>query len=56
MMEKLAGRHITAGNVEKSWGGVSSKIKKDDFAAAFWQWLDRFKKCVAIGGSYVEKS
>jgi len=56
MKEGLTDRHIAAGDLKKTWEGVSTTLKKDHLAAAFWQWLDQGEKCVDIGDSHVFKS
>jgi histone-lysine N-methyltransferase SETMAR len=52
---KLAGLSLKQETFQKSWEGVVRTIPKEDFAAAFCQWMERCEKCVRIGGDYVEK-
>jgi len=55
MKKELAGYHIAPWQLQKGLVGVSSTLKKDDFAAAFRRWLDKCKKCVDIGSSHIDK-
>jgi [histone H3]-lysine36 N-dimethyltransferase SETMAR len=52
----LAGKTITAQSFKKEWEGAVRTLSAADFADAFQQWHRRCEKCVAIGGSYVEKT
>jgi hypothetical protein len=52
---ELAGLSLKQETLQKSWEGVVRTIPKEDFAAAFRRWMERCKKCVQIGGDYVEK-
>jgi hypothetical protein len=52
---ELAGLSLKQETFQKSWEGVIRTILKEDFAAAFRRWMERCKKCVRIGGDYVEK-
>ena len=54
--EALAGNIIAADSVKNAWDGVTITIAKEAYAAAFQRWFERNKKCVRIGGGYVEKS
>ena len=37
------------------WERACGRVPSDAFAAAFDQWIERLKKCVEVGGNYVEK-
>jgi hypothetical protein len=47
---------MTLGEFKKKWEEVIRTLTEDDFARVFERWLNRCKKCVRIGGGYVEKS
>ena len=55
MKEGLAGRHLDQKSFMKAWGGVASMFTKEDFAAAFREWLEQSEICVRVGGNYAEK-
>ncbi len=52
---ELAGLSMNQETFQKSWEGVVRTILKEYFAAAFRRWMEPCKKCVGIGGDYVEK-
>jgi [histone H3]-lysine36 N-dimethyltransferase SETMAR len=54
--EQLSGLHLDQDSLKTTWEGVTKIIAKEEFAAAFRRWYKRCKKCVRIGGDYVEKS
>ena len=51
----LEGRRLTQDTFKKEWEGVIRSVSKDDFSAAFNKWIERYQKCIRIGGGYVEK-
>ncbi len=53
---ELAGLTLTQDTFKKGLEGAVRSIMAADFAEAIWGWLQRHKKCVSIGGGYVEKS
>jgi histone-lysine N-methyltransferase SETMAR len=53
---ELAGLTLTQDTFKKEWEGAVRSITTADFAEAFRRWFQRHKKCVLIGGGYVEKS
>jgi histone-lysine N-methyltransferase SETMAR len=52
---KLAGLSMNQETFQKNWEGVVRTIPKEDFVAAFRQWMERCEQGVRIGGDYVEK-
>ena len=52
----LAGTTLTRNTFKKEWEGVVRTLKEDDYTTAFMRRYERCKKCVEIGGDYVEKS
>jgi hypothetical protein len=54
--EELAGLHLTQDSLKSAWEGVMRNITEDEFAVAYSRWLERWEKCIHIGGDYVEKS
>ncbi len=56
LKKELAGITLAPGDFIKEWGRLLKTISKEDFAKAFVRWQERCKKCIRIGGSYVEKS
>jgi hypothetical protein len=55
LKSELAGLSMTQESFQESSNGVIRSILQDDFAAAFRRWMERSKKCVWMGGDYVEK-
>jgi hypothetical protein len=53
--KELAGLTLTRESFKKDWEGAVRTLSAADFAEAFRQWFRRCKKCVVIGGGYVEK-
>jgi histone-lysine N-methyltransferase SETMAR len=53
---ELAGLTLTQDSFKKEWWGAVRIITAADFAEAFRRWFQRHKKCVSIGGGYIEKS
>ena len=53
---ELAGLTLTQQTFKKEWEGAVRSLTAADFAEAFRQWYQRCEKCVAIGGSFVEKT
>jgi histone-lysine N-methyltransferase SETMAR len=41
--------------IKKTWEGVIRSIAVEEFAAAFRGWYKRCRKCIDIGGKFVEK-
>ena len=56
MKNKLAGELMSSETFSKMWFGVAATLTKDDFTAAYQKWLERHRKCIRVGGSYVDKS
>ena len=56
MMKMLSGEFLTPETFKKRWDGVAATLKKDDFTTAFQKWLERHRKCLRVGGTYVKKS
>jgi [histone H3]-lysine36 N-dimethyltransferase SETMAR len=54
--EQLSGLQLDQDSLKQTWEGVTKSIAKEEFAAAFRRCYERCKKCVRIGGDYVEKS
>jgi hypothetical protein len=54
--EALAGTTLDQDSLKTAWEGVIRTITADDFAMAFWPWFERAKKCVRIGGNFIQKS
>jgi hypothetical protein len=54
--EGLGGQSLDQDTIKNAWEGVTRSITAIDFAAAFRSWLERCKKCVRLGGEFVEKS
>jgi hypothetical protein len=54
--KELAGLTLTRESFKKDWEEAVRTLSAADFAEAFQQWFRRCKKCVAIGGGYVEKT
>ncbi len=52
----LAGLTLTRETFKKEWEGAVGTLTAADFAEAFQQWYRGCKKCIAIGGSYIEKT
>ncbi len=55
MKAELAGQTLTQETFKNSWEGVVRSIAKEDFAAALRRWKECCKKCIRVGGNYVEK-
>jgi histone-lysine N-methyltransferase SETMAR len=53
---QLAGKTLTQETFKTMWEGATRTIAKEDYAAAFRRWSERFGKCIRIGGGYVEIS
>jgi hypothetical protein len=56
LKKELAGITLAPGDFRKEWGRLLKTILKEDFAKPFVRWQELCKKCIRIGGSYVEKS
>jgi len=52
----LSGTRITSNSVKSDWERICRTISTSDFTEAYDKWLDRWNKCIAVGGGYVEKS
>jgi histone-lysine N-methyltransferase SETMAR len=56
LKRELAGLSMTLDEFKTKWEGVIRTLTEDDFARASERWPHRCKKCIRIGGGYVEKS
>ncbi len=54
--EGLGGQSLDQDTIKNAWEGVTRSISAVDFAAAVRSCLERCKKCVSLGGEFVEKS
>jgi hypothetical protein len=54
--KELAGLTLMRESFKEDWEGVVRTLSAEDFSEAFRQWIRRCKKCVEIGGGYVEKT
>jgi histone-lysine N-methyltransferase SETMAR len=54
LKRELAGLSMSLVEFKTKWEGVMRTLTEDDLA--FERWQHRCKKCVRIGGGYVEKS
>ncbi len=55
--KEFVGLTLMRETFKKKWGGgVVRTLSAVDFAEAFQQWFRRCEKCIAISGSYVEKT
>jgi histone-lysine N-methyltransferase SETMAR len=54
--EGLGGQNLDQDTIKNAWEGVTRSLSAVDFAAAFRSSLDLCKKCVRLGGEFVEKS
>ncbi len=52
---ELAGQTLTQETFKNSWEGVIRSVAKEDFAAAFRSWKERWKKCISVSGNYDKK-
>jgi histone-lysine N-methyltransferase SETMAR len=52
---ELAGVSLNQDTFRTGWMRALRTIRKDDYATAFRRWLERYEKCIQIGGEYVEK-
>ena len=52
---ELGGVSISGDSVKVEWERACGRVPSDTFAAAFDRWIERLKKCVKVGGNYVEK-
>ena len=53
---ELGGVSIIGDSVKVEWERACGRVPSDAFAAAFDRWIERLKKCVEVGGDYVEKA
>ncbi|QQP34972.1 Hypothetical protein FKW44_023048 [Caligus rogercresseyi] len=51
----LEGVEIVDKSVQKEWTWVGRAIPEDRFREALRKWVERWEKCIRIGGSHVEK-
>ncbi|QQP41232.1 Mariner Mos1 transposase [Caligus rogercresseyi] len=51
----LEGVEIFDKSVQKEWTHVGRAIPEDRFREAFRKWVERWEKCIRIGGSHEEK-
>jgi hypothetical protein len=56
VLEGLGSQSLDQDSIKNAWEGVTRTLTAVDFAAAFRSLLERCKKCVRIGGEFVEKS
>jgi histone-lysine N-methyltransferase SETMAR len=54
--EGLDGQSLDQETIKNAWEGVTRSLSVVNFTAAFRSWLERCKKCVRLGGEFVEKS
>ncbi len=54
--EGLGGKSLDQDTIKNAWEGVTRSITAVDFAAAFRSWLEHCKKCIRLGGEFVEKT
>ena len=54
--EEVVGLSLNQDSIKNTWEGVTNTITADKFATAFRRWYEHCKKCVRLGGKYVEKS
>jgi hypothetical protein len=54
--QHLANVTLTQDTFRSSWERAIRTITTDEFVAAYSRSLERNKKCIRIGGQYVEKS
>jgi hypothetical protein len=54
--QHLANVTLTQDTFRSTWERAIRTIATDEFAAAYRRWPERNKKCIRIGGQYVEKS
>jgi hypothetical protein len=52
----LEGQSLDQDSFKNAWEGVAIPLITDAFAAAFRSLVERCKKCVHLGGKFVEKS
>ncbi|QQP37512.1 Mariner Mos1 transposase, partial [Caligus rogercresseyi] len=55
MKKMLEGVEIVDKRVQKEWTRVERAIPEDRFREAFRKWVERWEKCIRIGGSHVGK-
>ncbi|QQP42093.1 Putative transposase [Caligus rogercresseyi] len=55
MKKMLEGVEIVDKSVQKEWTRVGRTIPEDRFREAFRKWVERWEKCIRIGGSHEEK-
>ncbi|QQP39327.1 Mariner Mos1 transposase [Caligus rogercresseyi] len=55
MKKMLEGVEIVDKSVQKEWTRVGRAIPEDRFREAFRKWVERWEKCIRIGGNNVEK-
>jgi histone-lysine N-methyltransferase SETMAR len=54
--EELGGQSLDQETIKNAWEGVTRSLSVVNFAAAFRSGLEQCKKCVRLGGEFVEKS
>ena len=52
---ELGGHLIEGDSVRTAWERVVRTLETEDFRVAFDRRLERQKKCVRVGGEYIEK-
>eukprot|EP00096_Caligus_rogercresseyi_P006122 TRINITY_DN2233_c1_g1_i1.p1 TRINITY_DN2233_c1_g1~~TRINITY_DN2233_c1_g1_i1.p1 ORF type:complete len:110 (-),score=27.97 TRINITY_DN2233_c1_g1_i1:190-519(-) len=55
MKKMLEGVEMVDKSVQKEWTRVGRAIPEDRFREAFRKWVERWEKCIRIGGSHEEK-
>jgi hypothetical protein len=43
-------------SLKNPWEAVIRNFAPEDFALAFWQWFERAKKCIQMGGDFIKKA
>jgi hypothetical protein len=52
----MAGQSLYQDSIKNTWEGVARSLIAVDFPVKFRSWLERYKKCVRLGGEFFEKS
>ncbi|QQP49914.1 Mariner transposase [Caligus rogercresseyi] len=55
MKKMLEGVEIVDKSIQKEWTRVERAILEERFREGFRKWVERWEKCIRIGGSHVEK-
>lgn len=51
----ISGISIEGDSVRPMWENAAKALSPNDFQNAYERWIERFQKCIRIGGGYVEK-